>query len=156
MKRQLSAPGLMPVLAISLALLAGPVAAQGTGADAMRQTQEWAPAASVPALQVRMKAIREATDPERRMALMEEQIKALETASQAVTQPCPMGGPMGGPMGIPMQGGRGPGTGPGAAGGMMMMDPALMQEHMKMMQQHLDMMQRMMKAPAPASPPATK
>ncbi|MBS0552240.1 MAG: hypothetical protein JSS47_06875 [Proteobacteria bacterium] len=148
MKRQLSAPGLMPVLAISLALLAGPVAAQGTGADAMRQTQEWAPAASVPALQVRMKAIREATDPERRMALMEEQIKALETASQAVTQPCPMG--------IPMQGGRSPGTGPGAAGGMMMMDPALMQEHMKMMQQHLDMMQRMMKAPAPASPPATK
>ena len=152
MKRERSiVSGLTRALVISLAMVAGPVSAQGTGAGAPRQAQEWPPAASVPALQVRMKAIREATDPERRMALMEEQIKALETASQTATQPCPMGSPKG----MPMKGGRGPGAGPGAVGGMMM-DPALMQEHMKMMQQHIDMMQRMMKAPASAAPPATK
>jgi hypothetical protein len=100
-----------------------------------------ATAASLPALQARMKAIREATDPARRMALMEEQIQALEAATRAQAAPGPMGGPM--------MGGRGPGPGPGG----MMMDPDLMREHMELMQRHMEMMQRMMNMPmAPARP----
>ena len=76
-----------------------------------------------------MKSIRETTDPERRMALMEEQIKALDAASQGGAAACPM-------MGGKMMGGQ--------MGGMMM-DPKLMQEHMQMMQQHMGMMENMMK-----------
>lgn len=158
--------GLMPVFALAAALQAGPALAQST-----EQAQAWPPAASVPALQARMKAIREATDPERRMALMEEQIKALEAASQGGAAGCPMlggqppGAPMmGGQMGPgPMMRGRGPGAAPmpGAAPGAgpmgpmggMMMDPKLVQEHMQMMQQQMGIMQRMMGLP-PATPPA--
>ena len=116
--------GLMPVVALTAALFASPVGAQTTA-----QAQAWPPAASVPALQARMKSIREATDPERRMALMEEQIKALDAASQ------------GGPAGCPRMGGAMMG---GQMGGMMM-NPKLMQEHMQMMQQHMGMMENMMK-----------
>jgi hypothetical protein len=114
--------GLMPVVALTGALFASPVGAQTTA-------QAWPPAASVPALQARMQSIREATDPERRMALMEEQIKALDAASQGGPAGCPM-------MGGPMMGGQ--------MGGMMM-NPKLMQEHMQMMQQHMGMMENMMK-----------
>lgn len=154
---------LLPALALSA--IATTAAAQATPkADA---AQAWPPAASVPALQVRMKAIREATDPARRMALMEEQIQALEAASAAAPGACPMmGGAMpGGPMmGAPMRGGRGAGVGPGRAAApgagpgspmrSMMIDPDTMREHMLMMEQHMKMMQRMIdmqKAmPAPA------
>jgi hypothetical protein len=84
------------------------------------------------------------------MALMEEQIKALEAASQGTPAGCPM---MGGQMGAgPMMKGGGPGPGAGPMGGMMM-DPKLMQEHMKMMQEHMGMMQNMMKM-HPAAKPA--
>ena len=108
-----------------------------------------------------MKSIRETTDPERRMALMEEQIQALEAASQGAPAGCPMmgGQMMGGPMGAgPMMKGRGPGAGPAAGTGPMgptggmMMDPKLMQEHMKMMQEHMGMMQNMMKMHSGAKP----
>ncbi len=116
--------GLMPVLALSAALHAGPTLAQS-----MEQAQAWPPASSVPALQARMKSIRAATDPERRMALMEEQIKALEAASQ------------GAPAGCPMMGGQ-------------MMDPKFMHQHMQMMQQHMGMMERMMKMHPGALPAA--
>lgn len=141
--------GLMPVVVLAAALHGAPVVAQTTD-----QVQAWPPASSVPALQARMKSIREATDPQRRMALMEEQIKALEAASQGVPVGCPMmGGPTtGGPIGPgPMMRGRGPGAGPapgavpmGPMGGMMM-DPKFMQEHMQLMQQHMNMMERMLK-----------
>ena len=116
--------GLMPVVALTAALFASPVVAQTTA-----QAQAWPPAASVPALQARMKSIRETTDPERRMALMEEQNKALDAASH------------GGPAACPMMGGKMMG---GQMGGMMM-DPKLMQEHMQLMQQHMGMMENMMK-----------
>ena len=153
---------LVPVVALLAALHGSPVFAQTTD-----QAQAWPPAASVPALQARMKSIRETTDPERRMALMEEQIKALDAASQGAPAGCPMmggqmmGGQMkGGPMGAaPTMKGRGPGAAPGAGPapigpmGGMMMDPTLMQEHMKMMQQHMGMMEQMMKM-HPATPPA--
>jgi hypothetical protein len=144
---------LVPVVALIGALHGSPVLAQADQAPA------WAPAASVPALQARMKSIREATDPERRMALMEEQIKALEAASQGAPAGCPMmgGQMMGGSMGAgPMMKGRAPGAGPAAGTGSMgpvaptggmMMDPKLMEEHMKMMQEHMGMMQNMMKMP---------
>lgn len=118
---------LVPVVALAGLMYGGPVVAQTTD-----QAQAWPPAASVPALQARMQSIRETTDPAHRMALMEEQIKALEAASQGMPAGCPMmGGQMqGGPMGAgPMMKGAGPGAGP--MGGMMM-DPKLMQEHMKM------------------------
>lgn len=145
--------GLMPVFALAAALHGSPAVAQTA-----EQAQAWPPAASVPALQARMKSIRETADPERRMALMEEQIKALEAASQGGAVACPMMG--GQPAGGPMMGGQmGPGgmmkgRAPGAdpMGGMMM-DPKLMQEHMQMMQQHMGMMQRMM-GMQPAMPPA--
>lgn len=139
--------GLMPVAALAAALHGSPVLAQTT-----EQAQPWPPAASGPALQARMKSIRAETDPERRMALMEEQIKALEAASQGMPAGCPMmGGQMqGGSMGAgPMMKGAAPGAGP--MGGMMM-DPKLMQEHMKMMQQHMGMMQDMMKMQPAAKP----
>ncbi|MBS0555332.1 MAG: hypothetical protein JSS47_22845 [Proteobacteria bacterium] len=137
--------GLMPVVALAAALHGSPVVAQTTG-----QAQAWPPASSVPALQARMKSIREATDPAHRMALMEEQLKALDTASQGVSAGCPMAG---GQMGAgPMMKGGGPAPGAGPMGGMMM-DPKLMQEHMKMMQQHMGMMENMMKM-HPTAPPA--
>ncbi|WEN43042.1 hypothetical protein CKCBHOJB_02643 [Thauera sp. GDN1] len=120
--------GLMPVVVLAAALHGAPVVAQ-----TMDQAQAWPPASSVPALQARMKSIREATDPQRRMALMEEQIKALEAASQGVPVGCPM-------MGGQMMGG-------------MMMDPKFMQEHMQLMQQHMNMMERMLKM-NPGMPPA--
>jgi hypothetical protein len=138
---------LVPVVALAGVMYGGPVVAQTTD-----QAQAWPPAASVPALQARMQSIRETTDPAHRMALMEEQIKALEAASQGMPAGCPMmGGQMqGGPMGAgPMMKGAGPGAGP--MGGMMM-DPKLMQEHMKMMQQHMGMMQNMMKMQPAAKP----
>lgn len=145
--------GLMPVLALSAALHAGPTLAQS-----MDQAQAWPPASSVPALQARMKSIRETTDPAHRMALMEEQVKALEAASQGIPAGCPvMGGQMqGGPMGAgSMMKGAGPGAGTGAGPmGGMMMDPKLMQEHMKLMQQHMGMMERMMKMRPGALPAA--
>jgi hypothetical protein len=141
--------GLMPVVALAAALHGSPVVAQ-----TIDQAQAWPPAASVPALQARMKSIRAETNPERRMALMEEQIKALDAASQGTPAGCPMiGGQMGaGPM---MKGsGPGPGAGPGAGPmGGMMMDPKLVQEHMKLMQEHMGMMQNMMKM-NPAARPA--
>lgn len=124
------------------AALAAPPAAPASG--------EWPPAASLPALQVRMQAIRAEKDPERRMALMEEQLKAFEAYGQGMPQ-CPMaGGPAGaGPMG--------PGAGRG--GPPMMMDggvtPEMMREHMQMMQRHMGMMNRMMKMPMMMQPPAT-
>lgn len=146
--------GLVPFVALTAALHGSPVVAQTTD-----QAQAWPPAASVPALQARMKSIRDTTDPERRMALMEEQIKALEAASQGVPAGCPMmGGPMmGGPMGPGPMMRRGPGAGPAPGGGPMggmMMDPKLMQEHMQIMQQHMGMMERWMgmQPPAPAAP----
>ncbi|TAH44664.1 MAG: hypothetical protein EYC67_13075 [Betaproteobacteria bacterium] len=152
MKRNLHVlAGVMPVLALSGALLAGPVFAQGTP-TATRQAQAWSPAASVPALQARMKSIRETTDPERRMALMEEQIQALDAASKATSAGCPMSGPMAGPMGGQMKGARGPTGAPGSMGGMMM-DPKVMNEHMRLMQQHMKMMEQMMGTQsAPAQP----
>lgn len=121
--------------------LAAPPAAPASG--------EWPPAASLPALQVRMQAIRAEKDPERRMALMEEQLKAFEAYGQGMPQ-CPMaGGPGAGPMG--------PGAGRG--GPPMMMDgsvtPEMMREHMQMMQRHMGMMNRMMKMPMMMQPPAT-
>lgn len=70
---------LVPVVALMGALHGGPVVAQ-----TLDQAGAWSPAASVPALQARMKSIRETADPERRMVLMEEQIKALEAASQVM------------------------------------------------------------------------
>ena len=79
--------GLMPVVALAAALHGSPVVAQTTD-----PAQAWPPAASVPALQERMKSIRAETDPERRMALMEEQVKALEAASQGTPAGCPMMG----------------------------------------------------------------
>jgi hypothetical protein len=142
--------GLMPVVALAAALHGSPVVAQTTD-----QAQAWPPAASVPALQARMKSIRVETDPERRMALMEEQIKALDAASQGTPAGCPMvGGQMpGGPMGAgPMMRGGAAGPGAGPMGGLMM-DPKLMQEHMKLMQQHMGVMQNMMKM-YPAGKPA--
>lgn len=148
---------LVPAVALIGALYGSPVVAQTTA-----QAQAWPPAASVPALQARMKSIRETTDPERRMALMEEQIKALDAASRGATASCPMiGGQVnGGPMGAgPMMKGRGPGAAPapgagpmGPMGGMMM-DPTVMQQHMKIMQQHMGMMEQMMKM-NPVAPPA--
>ncbi|MCK2089536.1 hypothetical protein MXC99_15285 [Thauera aromatica] len=141
MKHRLNRLGrLAPVVALAAVLYGGPVVAQTTD-----QAQAWPPAASVPALQARMKSIRETTDPAHRMALMEEQIKALDAASQSMPAGCPMvgGQVQGGPMGAgPMMKGAGPGAGP--MGGMMM-DPKLIQEHMKLMQQHMGMMQNMMK-----------
>ena len=137
--------GLMPVVALAAALHGSLVVAQTTD-----QAQAWPPAASVPALQARMKSIRAESDPERRMALMEEQIKALDAASQGTPAGCPM---MGGQMGAgPMMKGSGRGSGAGPMGGMMM-DPKLMQEHMKLMQEHMGMMQNMMKM-NPAARPA--
>ena len=70
--------GLMPVVALAATLHGSPVVAQTTD-----QAQAWPPAASVPALQARMKSIRAETNPERRMALMEEQVKALEAAESS-------------------------------------------------------------------------
>ncbi|CAL95563.1 hypothetical protein [Azoarcus olearius] len=115
------------------AALAAPPAAPPSG--------EWPPAASLPALQVRMQAIRAEKDPGRRMALMEEQLKAFEAYGQGMPQ-CPMAG--------------GPGAGRG--GPPMMMDgsvtPEMMREHMQMMQQHMGMMNRMMMMQPPATPAA--
>ena len=155
MKHRLHRLGrLLPVVALLGVMYGSPVVAQT--AD---QAQAWPPAASVPALQARMKSIRETTDPAHRMILMEEQIKALEAASQSASAGCPMmgGQAMGGQMGAgPMMKGAGSGAAPAAGAGPMggmMMDPKLMQEHMKMMQQHMGMMENMMKM-QPAAKPA--
>ena len=160
MKHRLHRLGrLLPVVALLGVMYGSPVVAQT--AD---QAQAWPPAASVPALQARMKSIRETTDPAHRMILMEEQIKTLEAASQSASAGCPMmggqamgGQAMGGQMDAgPMMKGAGSGAAPAAGAGPMggmMMDPKLMQEHMKMMQQHMGMMENMMKM-QPAAKPA--
>ena len=159
MKHRLHRLGrLLPVVALLGVMYGSPVGAQTTD-----QAQAWPPASSVPALQARMKSIREATDPAHRMALMEEQIKALEAASQGALAECPMmggqmmgGQAMGGQMGAsPMMKGRRAGAGPAPGAGpmgSMMMDPSLMQQHMKVMQQHMDMMEQMMKMQPAAKP----
>lgn len=76
------------------------------------------PPASIPALQQRMRAIRETKDPERRMALMDEQMQAMESMMQGMPADCPM-----------MGGGQG---------------PDIMRDHMQKMEKHLETMQRMM------------
>ena len=80
-----------------------------------------APAASIPALQQRMRAIRETTDPARRMALMDEQMQAMESMMQGMPADCPMMG--------------------GAIGGQ---GPDMMRDHMQKMEKHLEMMRQMM------------
>ncbi|MBP6727183.1 MAG: hypothetical protein KA132_08240 [Thauera sp.] len=151
MKHRLHRLGrLLPVVALLGVMYGSPAVAQTTD-----QAQASPPASSVAALQARMKSIRETTDPAHRMVLMEEQIKALEAASQGALAGCPMmgGQMMGGQMGAgPMMKGGGAGPGAGPMGGMMM-DPKLMQEHMKTMQEHMSMMQNMMKM-HPAAKPA--
>ena len=154
MKHRLHRLGrLLPVVALLGVMYGSPAVAQTTD-----QAQASPPASSVAALQARMKSIRETTDPAHRMVLMEEQIKALEAASQGAPAGCPMmggqmmgGQAMGGQMGAgPMMKGGGSGPGAGPMGGMMM-DPSLMQEHMKMMQQHMNMM-KMQPAAKPMMP----
>lgn len=146
MKHRLHRLGrLLPVVALLGVMYGSPAVAQTTD-----QAQAWPPASSLPALQARMESIRETTDPAHRMVLMEEQIKALEAASQGAFTGCPMmGGQM---MGDQMMKGGAPAAGTGPMG-RMMMDPKLMQEHMKLMQQHMGMMQNMMKM-HPAAKPA--
>lgn len=79
------------------------------------------PAASMPALQQRMKAIRSEKDPARRIALMEEQMRAMESAMGNMPDGCPMtSGSMGGKA------------------------PDMMRDHMRMMEKRMDMMQQMM------------
>ncbi len=146
MKHRLHRLGrLLPVVALLGVMYGSPAVAQTTD-----QAHAWPPASSVPALQARMKSIRETTDPAHRMVLMEEQIKALEAASQGAFTGCPMMG--GQAMGDQMMKGGAPAAGTGPMG-RMMMDPKLMQEHMKLMQQHMGMMQNMMKM-HPAAKPA--
>ncbi|MCK9987452.1 MAG: hypothetical protein AzoDbin1_03924 [Azoarcus sp.] len=87
------------------------------------------PAASMPALQQRMKAIRTEKDPARRMALMEEQMTAMESAMRDMPEECPMaGGTMGGKA------------------------PDMMRDHMRMMEKRMDMMQQMMEMHMKAGP----
>ena len=146
MKHRLHRLGrLLPVVALLGVMYGSPAVAQTTD-----QAQASPPASSVAALQARMKSIRETTDPAHRMVLMEEQIKALEAASQGALAGCPMMG--GQAMGDQMMKGGAPAAGTGPMG-RMMMDPKLMQEHMKLMQQHMGMMQNMMKM-HPAAKPA--
>ena len=146
MKHRLHRLGrLLPVVALLGVMYGSPAVAQTTD-----QAQASPPASSVAALQARMKSIRETTDPAHRMVLMEEQIKALEAASQGAFTGCPMMG--GQAMGDQMMKGGAPAAGTGPMG-RMMMDPKLMQEHMKLMQQHMGMMQNMMKM-HPAAKPA--
>ncbi len=91
------------------------------------------PAASLPAMQMRMNAIREARDPERRMALMQEQMQAFEMAMQKVAAGCPMA----------------EGQAPGAMGAM---NTDMMREHMQIMHKHMGMMQQMMGMPMEGMP----
>ncbi len=121
------------------------------------------PAYSVPALQQRMKSIRDENDPAHRLALIDEQIRALEAATQATSAECPMhGGLMQGGM---MNGGMMPGSGqaggpmdgrgaaarsmppskPGGAAPMTPPGPDMMREHMRMMERHMNMMEQMMR-----------
>ncbi len=131
------------------------------------------PAYSVPALQQRMKSIRDEKDPAHRLALIEEQVRALEAATEAASVECPMHGDMmqggmmhGGMMhGGMMQGGMMPGSGqaggpmdgrgaaarsmppskPGGAAPMTPPGPDMMREHMRMMERHMNMMEQMMR-----------
>ncbi|AKU11627.1 hypothetical protein AzCIB_1731 [Azoarcus sp. CIB] len=75
----------------------------------------------MPALQQRMKVIRSEEDPARRMALMEEQVRAMELAMRDMPDKCQMAaGPMGGKA------------------------PDVTRDHMRMMEKRMDMMQQMM------------
>lgn len=139
----------MRSMPMALALAATLATSAALAAPPAPASTDWPPAASLPALQVRMQAIRETRDPERRMALMEEQLKAFEAYAQGAPQ-CPMAGGAGP---------AGPMMGPGAGrGGPPMMDgsvtPELMREHMQLMQRHMGMMQRMMRMPMMMQPSA--
>ncbi|MDT3668885.1 MAG: hypothetical protein ROZ37_00955 [Aromatoleum sp.] len=118
------------------------------------------PAYSVPALQQRMKSIRDEKDPAHRLALIEEQIRALEAATQAASAECPMRGgmmqggmmhggmmPGSGQAGAPMDGARPmPPSKPGTATAPMTPPgPEMMREHMRMMERHMNMMEQMMR-----------
>ena len=110
MKHRLHRLGrLLPVVALLGVMYGSPVVAQTTD-----QAQASPPASSVAALQARMKSIRETTDPAHRMVLMEEQIKALEAASQGAFTGCPMMG--GQAMGDQMMKGGAPAAGTGPMG----------------------------------------
>lgn len=127
--------------------------ATGSGSPAQRGAAGdvvMPPAASLPALQQRMKAIRAETDPTRRRALMEEQMQAMESAMHQMPADCPMGGPMtgggmmgGGMMGGGMMGGARNGQPPSSDG--QASSPDMMRNHMQMMEQHMKMMEQMMK-----------
>jgi hypothetical protein len=78
-------------------------------------------AASMPALQQRMKAIRAEKDPAHRMALMEEQMRAMESMTREMPAGCPMAD--------------------GAMGGK---SADMMRDHMQMMEKRMDTMQQMM------------
>lgn len=86
-------------------------------------------------MQARMQEIRDTTDPEARMRMMDEQMAAME--SMMAHKKGGMGSGM-------MHQGSGRGMGPGMmhqgpGGGM---DPAMMQQRREMMQQCMEMMQR--------------
>lgn len=104
-----------------------------------------APADAMQAMRERMRAIRETTDPEARMRLMEEQMAAME-GMRAGGMECPMmgGGMMGGPM---MQGGMM--GGPMMQGGMGSPgkdDAAILRMRLDAIEKRLDMMQMMMQS----------
>lgn len=117
------------------------------------------PAARLQALQERMKAMRESTDPQARMDMMGEQMADLE-AMMADVANCPMmSGGAPGRMGMGMMGGMGMGGmgmgmgGTGSAGtpttqpeieALRRQHVELMQKRMEMMEKRLDMMQMMM------------
>lgn len=132
----------------------GPRAARAQAADGRMP-----PAYSVPALQQRMKSIRNESDPAHRLALIEEQIRALEAATEAAANECPIHGGMMHPGMMPGAGkaagpmdGRGmtersmprvqPGT---SAAPRMPPGPEMMREHMRMMERHMNMMEQMMR-----------
>jgi len=127
-----------------------PEAAQAATATAT-PTAAAMPADLMPAMRDRMRLMRQIQDPEKRMEMMNAQMKDLETMMQGPKRSCPKAdakggmGMMGGGMG--MMGGKcGKGMmGQGMQGGMGMSgQDDRMAKRMEMMEKRLDMMQMMM------------
>lgn len=125
-----------------------PQVAQAEAASATPAETTPRPAMRMQAMRERMQAIREATDPQARLGMMDEQMADLEAMMKDIAA-CPMmSGTAPGRMGMGMMGGMGMGgmgMGGMGPGGTPMTQPefeALRQQHVELMQKRIEMMEK--------------
>lgn len=134
--------GLLSALLLSASVVAAAPAtdehAEHHPAQDQAATTEVAPDTGMPAMKERMRMMRQTSDPQARMRMMEEQMAAMEAMMKDRMMTCPM-------MSDAKPGAKGmDGMMPGMMRRMARMEPTLLEKRMDMVEKQVDMMQMMM------------